>query len=142
MDVKDVLLIDEIYSTYNADVPFIDAFGDYIQNVLDPKYDEFHPLYVVMSYDTSNPFYFGDILGIASGIGTVCNPDEIDVAQAEYGKGARACIVEFHSNYTAENLEWPPLLNDANIEYTSRVSSSILLVGYFGNFESQKLANF
>ena len=122
LDVKDILFIDEIYSTYNADVPFVDAFGDYVQNVLDPKYDQYHPLYVVMSYDTTNNvFDGGDILGIASDLGSVCNPDEIDIAKMENGKGSRTCIVEFHSNYTFENQEWPPTLNDANIEYTSRV---------------------
>ena len=118
IDVKDVLFIDEIYSSYNAEVPLADALGDYVQNVLDPKYDTYHPLYAVMTFDATRLTRFN---GFASDIGSVCAPNEIDIVQEEYGKGFRTCIVEYSANNSA--LVWPPLINDANTEYTAGVSN-------------------
>ena len=65
VDIIDILYVNETYSYYFADIPTIDALGDYIQNVLDKKYDKFHPLYAMMSYDTVND-PFGDIIGKVS----------------------------------------------------------------------------
>ena len=102
-----------------ANVGTIDALMDYVQNVMEYKYEEDHPLFALLTYPTKS--IVNSIVGIAASIGGLCAPDEINVANGDLGKGTRSCITEFIGNST----DWPYEVNDESIEHTSRVSLSV-----------------
>ena len=116
LNVTDIIYIDEYYSNYVANVGTIDALMDYVQNVMEYKYEEDHPLFALLTYPTKS--VVNSIVGIAASIGGLCAPDEINVANGDLGKGTRSCITEFIGNST----DWPYEVNDESIEHTSRVS--------------------
>ena len=99
-----------------ANVGTIDALMDYVQNVMEYKYEEDHPLFALLTYPTKS--IVNSIVGIAASVGGLCAPDQINVANGDLGKGTRSCITEFIGNST----DWPYEVNDESIEHTSRVS--------------------
>ena len=119
LNVTDIIYIDEYYSNYVANVGTIDALMDYVQNVMEYKYEEDHPLFALLTYPTKS--IVNSIVGIAASIGGLCAPDQINVANGDLGKGTRSCITEFIGNST----DWPYEVNDESIEHTSRVSLSV-----------------
>ena len=104
-----------------ANVGTIDALMDYVQNVMEYKYEEDHPLFALLTYPTKSICIVNSIVGIAASVGGLCAPDQINVANGDLGKGTRSCITEFIGNST----DWPYEVNDESIEHTSRVSLSV-----------------
>merc|ERR1712214_184026 len=100
---------------------------DYVQNVMEYKYVEDHPVFALLTYPTKS--IANSIVGIAASIGGLCAPDEINVANGDLGKGTRTSITEFIGNST----DWPFEVNDESIEHTSRVRPSCNF-GPFLNF--------
>ena len=124
----DIIYIGEYYSNYVANVGTIDALMDYVQNVMEYKYVEDHPVFALLTYPTKS--IANSIVGIAASIGGLCAPDEINVANGDLGKGTRTSITEFIGNST----DWPFEVNDESIEHTSRVRPSFDLFWDFDPF--------
>ena len=115
-----------------ANVGTIDALMDYVQNVMEYKYEEDRPLFALLTYPTKS--IVNSIVGIAASIGGLCAPDQINVANGDLGKGTRSCITEFIGNST----DWPYEVNDESIEHTSRVS----FVTVFENHRKSLIQNY